>query len=79
MPTKDVVNLVYTADTATYNYSGFTTGMNTGMIKYIVTSEKRDDINVCSDSLPFIHFDKNKFKLVTRVSGYSIYAYSHSG
>ncbi len=76
MPTKDVTTLVYMANKTTYNYFGFINGMNTGMIKYIVTDERRDDINICSDTLPFVHFDTMKFKLVTKVSGYCIYQYS---
>ena len=75
LPTKEVVTMLYAADSTTFNYSGFITGMNTGLIKYIVTDVKRDDINICSDSLPFVNFDKQKFKLVARVYGYSIYRF----
>ena len=76
MPTKDVTNMVYMANHNTYNYSNFTNSMNTGLIKYIVTDEKRDNINICNDSLPFILFDNKKFRLLTRVYGYCIYAYT---
>ncbi len=79
MPTKDVTSMVYLADTATYNFNTFVSGMNNGMIKYIVTDEKRDDINICHDSLPFVWFDKNKFRLIVRFEGYSIYQYSPAG
>jgi len=75
MPVKDVVTYVYKADSTTFNYSRFTNGMNTGLVTYIVTDEKRNDINVCNDSLPFIFFGKTQFRLVARVSGYCIYKY----
>jgi hypothetical protein len=76
MPTKDVVTQVYIAMPLTYDYSSFTAGMNTGLVNYIVTDEKRDNLNACNDSLPFILFDKSKFRLVARVYGYCIYRYA---
>jgi hypothetical protein len=76
MPIKDIVTQIYTANPTTYNYARFTSGMNTGMIRYIVTDEKRDDINVCNDSLPFVLFDKSKFRLLSKVSGYCIYQFA---
>ncbi len=75
MPTKDVVTQVYIADRKTFDYGDFTTGMDTGKINYIVTSGKRDDINICSDSLPFIFFDRDHYKLIAHLSGYCIYSW----
>lgn len=75
MPNKDVTTQVYNANHSTYDYSSFTSGMNNGPVKYIVTLESRDDINICSDSLPFVNFDKTKFSFVARKYGYCIYAW----
>ena len=75
MPTMDVTSMVYRANNNTYDYSGFIKGMNNGMIKYIVADERRNDINLCSDSLPFTHFDTSKFKLISIINGYCIYQY----
>lgn len=75
MPTKDVTSMVYLANKTTYDYTGFIKGMNTGMIRYIVADEQRNDINICSDSLPFVQFDTLKFKVIAKVSGYCIYQF----
>ncbi len=76
MPVKDVVTQVYTTNSTTFDYTVFAENANRGMINYIVTDEKRADINVCNDSLPFIHFDNKKFRLVATISGYCIYQYT---
>ena len=76
MPTKDVMTQVYAADKSTFNYAEVIKNMNFGTIRYIVTASDRDDINVCADSLPFVWFDKGKFRSIARVAGYSIYTWS---
>jgi hypothetical protein len=76
MTTKDVVTQVYFTNKKTFDYAGFAAQVNSGMIKYIVTDEKRNDINVCSDSLPFILFDRNHFTLLASVSGYCIFCFT---
>jgi hypothetical protein len=76
MPDKDVVGQVYTANPATYDYSSFTTGMNTGLIRYIITTENKNDINEWNSTIPFILFDKNKFRVLSTYLGYTIYVYS---
>ncbi|MFI5196103.1 MAG: hypothetical protein ACHQD8_03365, partial [Chitinophagales bacterium] len=76
MPNKDVVRQVYATDHTTFDYSAFMAGMNTGMIKYIVTDENKKDINEWNRTIPFILFDKNKFRLLATCSGYSVYIYS---
>ena len=76
MPLKDLVTQVYTTDTTTFNYTGFAAGMNSGLVKYIVTDDRRDGINICKDSLPFVFFDTRCFMLLAKVSGYCIYCYS---
>lgn len=75
LPVKDVTTQVYLANPATFDYSGFRSGMNNGLVNYIVTDDKRDDINICHDSLPFVLFYKTKFKLITKKFGYAIYVY----
>jgi len=79
MPTKDVVAQTYSANKTTFDYSGLIKKMNLGLIKYIITDKRRDDINICADSLPFIWFDKDRFRLIAHVSGYSIYKWSPTG
>jgi hypothetical protein len=76
LPTRDVSSLVYMADSTTYNYTRFRSGMNTGMIQYVVTGADRDNINICHDSLPFVWFDTMRYHLVGRVAGYCIYSYT---
>jgi hypothetical protein len=76
LPNKDVVFEVYASNHRTYDYAAFSAGMNTGMIKYIVTDEHKNNINAWNRELPFVLFDKNKFKLLTSHSGYAIYTYS---
>jgi hypothetical protein len=76
IPNKDVVSQLYASNSGTFDYSGFILGMNNGMIKYIVTDEKKNDINEYNKELPFILFDKTKFRLIATNSGYSIYVYS---
>jgi len=75
LATRDVTNMVYTANPATYDYSSFTQGMNNGLVKYVVTSRTRDNINICSDSLPFVYFQPSKFRYIASVAGYSIYEF----
>lgn len=75
LPNKDVANQVYSASPTTYDYSALTAGCNTGLIKYIVTDEKRNDINICHNALPFITFDTSKFQLVGMRYGYAVYGY----
>jgi hypothetical protein len=76
MPNKDVVIQLYRTDTTTYDYSAFVSGMNTGLVKYIITDEKKNDINTYNSSIPFVLFDKSKFKFLGKKSGYCIYVYS---
>ena len=76
MPNKDVVEQVYAANHTTFDYSAFVAGMNTGMIKYIVTDENKKDINKWNRYIPFILFHKDKFRLLTNYLGYSVYVYS---
>jgi hypothetical protein len=76
MPIKDVVSQTYLCDRSTYNYSAFIAGMNSGLVKYIVTDEKKRGLNLWHKEIPFILFDKNKFSLLTDTAGYSIYVYS---
>lgn len=76
IPNKDVVMQVYAAGKTTYDYSAFINGMNSGMIKYIVTDESKQNINEWEHSIPFIHFDTSRFKWITTENGISLYAYS---
>ena len=76
MPTKDVTIQVYKADHNTFNYSPFIAGMNNGLIKYIVTTEKNDDINLDNQYIPFIKFDSSRFRLLGHRFGFCIYAYT---
>ena len=76
MPTKDVVSQTYLCNPATFNYSAFISGMNNGLVKYIVTDEKKKDIKRWNNEIPFMLFDKNKFRLQADTAGYSVYVYS---
>ncbi len=76
MPTKDVVSETYLANNTTFNYSAFASGMNNGLIKYIVTDEKKKDMNRWNKEIPFMLFDKNKFRWLGDKCGYSIYVYT---
>ena len=76
MPNKDVVMQTYAANHNTFDYTAFVAGMNTGMIKYIVTDKNKKDINEWNRVIPIILFDRDKFRLLSTYSGYSIYAYS---
>ena len=76
MPNKDVVMQTYAANHTTFDYSSFVARMNTGMVKYIVTDQNKKDINEWNGIIPFIHFDKDKFRLRTSYQGYSVYVYS---
>jgi hypothetical protein len=76
MPTKDVVSETYLCDPTTFNYSHFIAGMNNGLINYIVTDEKKKDLNRWNSQIPFMHFDENKFKFLANKYGYSIFTYT---
>ena len=75
MPTKDVSSQVYMASATTYNFTLFTRGMNTGLVKYIVTDENNNDINQWNGALPFIRFDTKQFTLTQKKLGFAIYTY----
>lgn len=76
MPNKDVVQQVYTANPATYDYSAFIKGMNTGLIKYLVTPTDKDDLNVFEKDIPFIKFDRSKFRLMAQRNGFNVYVFN---
>jgi hypothetical protein len=76
MPNKDVTTQVYKASPTTYDYSTFTTGMNSGLIKYIVTTEKNSNINLINQYIPFVKFDNFRFRLIGHKFGYCIYEYA---
>jgi hypothetical protein len=77
IPVKDVTTQVYQSSSTTYDFKSFEAGMNNGMIRYIVTDDKREGINVTTNfyDLPFIKFDVNRFRLVAQVAGYKIYSF----
>ncbi len=76
MPNKDVTTQVYKASPTTYDYSTFTAGMNSGLIKYIVTTEKNTDINLIKQYIPFVNFDYGRFRLIGHKFGYCIYEFA---
>ncbi len=77
VPVKDVTTQVYLSSSTTFDFKSFEAGMNSGMIKYIVTEDKREEINVTTTfyDLPFIKFDVNRFRLVAQIAGYKIYSF----
>lgn len=75
MPTKDVVSETYLADSATYDYSAFTKGLNNGLVKYIVADERKKDVNRWYNELPFMLIDLRKFRLIANKEGYAVYIY----
>ena len=79
MPTKDVVSETYLANATTFDYSGFTAGLNNGLVKYIVVDQKKKDFNRWYEQLPFMYIDERKFRLLADKSGYSIYIYNAIG
>lgn len=76
LPNKDVASQVYLTDTATYNYQAFIAGMNTGLVRYIVTDETNNSINQCRGSLPFVSFDTTRFQLQEKILGFAVYVYN---
>jgi hypothetical protein len=76
MPNKDLTTEVYNAGPNTYDYSSFAAGMNTGLIKYIVTSETNTNINRIHQYIPFVKFDNFRFRLIGHKFGYCIYEYA---
>ncbi len=76
MPTKDVVSQVYEANTTTYNYSAFKEGINKGMVQYIVTDKKDDNINQRAREIPMIQFETSKFRRIDEKFGFVIYQFT---
>lgn len=76
MPTKDVISQVYLTDHNTYDYQDFTKRMNAGMVKYIVASAEKHNINEFEKEIPFIHFDPARFQWIAEIEGFSIYIFS---
>ena len=75
MPTKDVVSQVYEANTTTYNYTAFKEGINKGLVRYIVTDKKDDNINQRVREIPLIYFDPLKFRRIDEKFGFVIYQF----
>ena len=76
MPTEDVTGQVYRSNPATFDYSKFIGGMNTGMIKYLVTSADEKAFPAKDEEIPFVLFDEYKFTRLPDAEGYAIYQYN---
>ena len=75
MPTKDVVSQVYEANPTTYNYTAFMDGINKGMVQYIVTDKKDDNINQRAREISLIQIDPSKFRRIDEQYGFVIYQF----
>lgn len=77
MPTKDVISQVALAHPETYQYLSFLSGMNSGLIQYVVTSPDREDINAFQPEIPFVVLDSHAFR--RREEKYGFYIYEYTG
>jgi hypothetical protein len=75
MPTEDVIGQVYRSNPTTFDYSKYIQGMNTGMIKYIVTDTADKAFPAKEEEIPFIQFHEQAFQKLADVEGYTIYQY----
>lgn len=76
-PCKDVIYQTYVSSPNTFDYSGFIQGMNTGLVKYVVTGPEDTSMNMRQTTeMPFVHFEESKFHKLATVNSYTIYQYS---
>ena len=76
LPCKDVVYQSYTTDAHTFDYSGFTAGMNKGLVKYVVLGKEDTGLNMRQkEEMPFVHFEEDRWARIDSVGSYTIYRY----
>jgi ribosomal protein S18 len=75
MPTKDVVSQVVLSNPEVYNFQSFISGMNQGLIQYIIAPQDNPELNRFQQEIPFLQFDSSRFVPLEEKYGYLIYAF----
>jgi 4-amino-4-deoxy-L-arabinose transferase-like glycosyltransferase len=77
MGCRDVILQTWKGAPGTFDYTPLRHGMNSGLIRYVVTHSDEKDLNERTrEEMPILQFDPAHFRPKATIAGYTIYQYT---